>query len=182
MDQKPEIPPCHDESEETSPDDYNKTYNPYNKFSKFQVNVLRHNERVQESLWRSVEKLKKTGGWNSISNIRTRIGEVRSTTSIKNMWKILTSNLHVSKFFVPNPAKSLSFVLPDYYNEKVLGDNMVLNFLFTDKINNNKQSLTKWVSESNSFSFQASADEHRLYESEMANERNGMYPAYENSF
>ena len=69
------------------------------------------------------------------------INDVRSQTSLSSMWKILTHNLHYRDFCVPNPALSLSMYVP--FKEEI--EELRFNFLFTNSVQTERQTLTKWI-------------------------------------
>ena len=58
------------------------------------------------------------------------------------MWKILTKDLSIKDFIVPNPAISLKIVSPQSHP---FNGQDILQFLFTNKIQTEQQTLTKWV-------------------------------------
>ena len=61
---------------------------------------------------------------------------------ISSMWKILTHNLHYRDFCVPNPALSLALHLP---TKEEWADEVKFNFLFTNSVQTERQTLTKWI-------------------------------------
>ena len=85
------------------------------------------------------------------------IRDVRSQTSIVSMWKILTRNLHYRDFCVPNPALSLSMYVP--FKTEI--EELQFNFLFTNSVQTERQTLTKWVNHNtaNSYPFRDISDE-----------------------
>ena len=121
--------------------DYEKTYNPYSKYTSFQLNELACKRNIQISLWRLVESYKQSGKWEEMRNTMKYINDVRSQTSLSSMWKILTHNLHYRDFWVPNPALSLSMYVP--YKEEI--EELRFNFLFTNSVQTERQTLTKWI-------------------------------------
>ena len=121
---------------------YEKTYNPYSKYSKFQLDRLIGNRYIQTSLWRLVESYKRSGKWEEMRSIYKYINDVRSQTNLSSIWKILTHNLHYRDFIVPNPALSLSMYVP-FKTE--LNEELRFNFLFTNSVQTERQTLTKWV-------------------------------------
>ena len=125
----------------TSVDEYTKTYNPYTKYNRFQLETLINNRNVQASLWRTVENYKKSGAWNEMCNVRLHKPDVVSHVSRLAMWKILTKNLSIKDFVIPNPAISLQL-----NTHKEMGsETETFRFLFTNKITTKKQTLTEWI-------------------------------------
>ena len=122
--------------------DYENTYNPYAKYNSFQLNTLLNNDRVQSSLWRTVEQYKNNGQWEDMRRTKRYIQDITSRTSIKSMWKILTKDLSIKDFIVPNPAISLKIVSPQSHP---FNGQDILQFLFTNKVQTEQQTLTKWV-------------------------------------
>ena len=120
--------------------DYEKTYNPYIKYNRFQLNTLLNNDRVQSSLWRTVEQYKNNGQWEDMRRTKRYIQDVTSRTSTKSMWKILTKNLSIKDFIVPNPAISLKLI-----HHSTVDEQDILQFLFTNKVQTEQQTLTKWI-------------------------------------
>ena len=70
-----------------------------------------------------------------IENITTKLSK-------HNMWKILTKNLSIKDFVIPNPAISLQL---GTHKETSIGSGETFRFLFTNKINTRKQTLTEWI-------------------------------------
>lgn len=128
----------------TSVDEYNKTYNPYTKYNRFQLETLINNRNVQVSLWRTVENYKNSGAWNEMCNIRLHKPDVVSHVSRLAMWKILTKNLSIKDFVIPNPAISLQL---NTHKENG-SETETFRFLFTNKITTKKQTLTEWIKQS----------------------------------
>ena len=127
---------------------YEETYNPYTIFSKFQLNSLIRDKNIQESLWRLVEKYKYNGTWNTMTNTNLYIGDVCSTTSKNNMWKILTKNLSLSDFIIPNPAISLKIHGHNFNRNGIPnGGEETFRFLFTNAIQTQRQTLTEWINQ-----------------------------------
>ena len=126
----------------TSVDEYNKTYNPYTKYNRFQLETLINNRNVQVSLWRTVEGYKKSGVWEEMQSTRLHKGDVVSSVSRLSIWKILTKNLSIKDFVIPNPAISLQL---GTHKETSIGSGETFKFLFTNKINTRKQTLTEWI-------------------------------------
>ena len=137
---------------------YEKTYNPYSKYTSFQLNKLVSNRYIQTSLWRLVEGYKQSGKWEEMQNTLKFINDVRSKTSIASMWKILTRNLHYRDFCVPNPALSLALHIP---TKEEWTEDVKFNFLFTNSVQTERQTLTKWVNHGtvNPYPFRDISDE-----------------------
>ena len=97
-----------------------KTYNPYIKYNKFTIDILRNNRRVQTSLPYLMKGYKDKGMWNEIQDTKKDIWEVATSTMLGDLWYYLT-NLS-NELTLPNPIKSLR-----------IGFNEVpyLNFLLT---------------------------------------------------
>jgi hypothetical protein len=121
---------------------YEKTYNPYSKYSSFQLNELACKRNIQVSLWRLVESYKRSGEWEEMRNTLKYINDVRCRTSLSGIWKILTHDLHYRDFIVPNPALSLAMHLP---SKEELDGILSFNFLFTNSVQTERQTLTKWI-------------------------------------
>ena len=68
---------------------YEKTYNPYSKYSSFQLNELACKRNIQVSLWRLVESYKRSGKWEEMRNTLKYINDVRCRTSLSGIWKYL---------------------------------------------------------------------------------------------
>ena len=76
------------------------------------------------------------------------IRDITSRTSIKSMWKILTKDLSIKDFIVPNPAISLKIIpqqSPPSMSYGTSEGQDILQFLFTNKIQTEQQTLTKWI-------------------------------------
>ena len=128
--------------------DYENTYNPYAKYNSFQLNTLLNNDRVQSSLWRTVAQYKSNGQWEDMRRTKRYIRDITSRTSIKSMWKILTKDLSIKDFIVPNPAISLKIIpqqSPPSMSYGTSEGQDILQFLFTNKVQTEQQTLTKWV-------------------------------------
>ena len=124
--------------------DYENTYNPYIKYNNFQLNTLLHDDRVQSSLWRTVEQYKNNGQWEDMRRTKRYIRDVTSRTSIKSMWQILTKNLSIKDFIVPNPAISLKLI-HQQMDYSTIDRQDILQFLFTNEVQTEQQTLTKWI-------------------------------------
>ena len=137
---------------------YEKTYNPYSKYTSFQLNKLVNNRYIQTSLWRLVEGYKQSGKWEEMRNTLKYINDVRSRTSLASIWKVLTHNLHYRDFRIPNPALSLALHLP---TKEEWAEDVKFNFLFTNSVQTERQTLTKWVNHNtaNSYPFRDISDE-----------------------
>tara|TARA_R110000824_G_scaffold22240_6_gene81711 strand:- start:10748 stop:11605 length:858 start_codon:yes stop_codon:yes gene_type:complete len=125
-------------------DVYEKTYDPYTKYTPFQLNKLVIDRHIQASLWRLVASYKQSGKWDEMRNIIKYIQDVRSRTTMNSMWKILTCGLHYRDFCVPNPALSLRLTVPHKHET----EEHLFDFLFTNSIQTERQTLTKWVNKS----------------------------------
>ena len=121
--------------------DYNNIYNPYVKFNRWQLSNLLSNRRLQSSLHRIVEAYKESGVWHEMQDTRLSISEVTTKLTKQNMWKILTKNLSIKDFIVPNPALSLQ--LSGTQTDSLHS----FNFLFTNDVRTERQTLTKWIKE-----------------------------------
>lgn len=93
--------------------EWQRTYNPYDKFSKFIIDVLRNNTRVQMSLPTIMQSYKDSGVWAEIKRVKKDIWNVTTSDTLMDMWNCFTWNGHTrydgfdKKFVVPNPIKSV---------------------------------------------------------------------------
>ena len=93
--------------------EWQRTYNPYDKFSKFIIDVLRNNTRVQMSLPTIMQRYKDSGEWAEIKRVKKDIWNVTTSDTLMDMWNCFTWNGHTrydgfdKKFVVPNPIKSV---------------------------------------------------------------------------
>ena len=93
--------------------EWQRTYNPYYKFNKFIIDVLRNNTRVQMSLPTIMQSYKDSGVWAEIKRVKKDIWNVTTSDTLMDMWNCFTWNGHTrydgfdKKFVVPNPIKSV---------------------------------------------------------------------------
>ena len=140
--------------------DYRNTYNPFTKFSEWQLRTLLRNRRLQTSLWRIISAYKTSGAWDEMLDTKLDIENITTKLSKHNMWKILTKNLSIKDFIVPNPALSLR--LETHIHPA--NDGEIFNFLFTNKANTKQQTLTEWIKENPAPKPNLSADDFYEWE------------------
>ena len=87
-----------------------KTYNPYIKYNKFIIDILRNNKRVQTSLPSLMKGYKDSGVWDEIKSVKQDIWDVATSDTLRDMWHYLWVN---NKFIVPNSITSLRILLHD---------------------------------------------------------------------
>ena len=87
-----------------------KTYNPYIKYNKFIIDILRNNKRVQTSLPSLMKGYKDSGVWDEIRSVKKDIWDVATSDTLRDMWHYLWVN---NKFIVPNSITSLRILLHD---------------------------------------------------------------------
>ena len=93
--------------------EWQRTYNPYYKFNKFIIDVLRNNTRVQMSLPTIMQSYKDSGEWAEIKQVKKDIWNVTTSDTLMDMWNCFTWNGHTrydgfdKQFVVPNPIKSV---------------------------------------------------------------------------
>ena len=123
-----------------------KTYNPYIKYNKFTIDILRNNPRVQTSLPYLMKGYRDKGMWDEIRATRKDIWEVATSTVLADLWYYLT-NLY-NELTLPNPIKSLR-----------IGFNEVpyLNFLLT-KDTMKRHKLHEYISSAPKYSRQEEND------------------------
>ena len=125
----------------TNETNYRNTYNPFTKFNEWQLRTLLRNRRLQTSLWRIISAYKTSGAWDEMLDTKLDIENITTKLSKHNMWKILTKNLSIKDFIVPNPALSLQ--LSGTQTDSLHS----FNFLFTNDVRTERQTLTKWIKE-----------------------------------
>ena len=81
-----------------------KTYNPYTKYKKFIINILRHNARLQMSLPSLMQTYKENGTWEEIKSIKKDIWDIVTSDTLSDMWFYFTPQF--KEFIVPNPIPS----------------------------------------------------------------------------
>jgi hypothetical protein len=106
-----------------------KTYNPYVKFNKFTIDILRNNKRVQMSLSSIVQSYKNSGAWDELINIKKNIWDIITDDTLESMWKSFKYYASNNNFIIPNPISSLR--MTSAY------DRIYFNFLLT------KNTMTK---------------------------------------
>ena len=93
--------------------EWQRTYNPYDKFNKFIIDILRHNSRVQMSLPNIVKSYKDSGVWKEIKKVQRDIWNITTSDTLMDMWSYFTWNGHThydgfgKQFIIPNPIKSV---------------------------------------------------------------------------
>jgi len=93
--------------------EWQRTYNPYYKFNKFIIDVLRNNTRVQMSLPTIMQSYKDSGEWAEIKQVKKDIWNITTSDTLMDMWSYFTWNGHTrydrfgKQFIVPNPIKSV---------------------------------------------------------------------------
>jgi hypothetical protein len=86
-----------------------KTYNPYAKYTKFIIDTLRNNKRLQTSLPSLMESYRNSGEWEKIKSVKKDIWEVATSDTLRDMWDDLSGN----QFIVPNPIPSMRILIQD---------------------------------------------------------------------
>ena len=86
-----------------------KTYNPYDKYNKFIIDILRNNKRVQTSLPSLMQGYRNSGVWDEIRSVKKDIWDVATADTLKDMWYYLSGD----KFIIPNPIASMRILLND---------------------------------------------------------------------
>ena len=102
-----------------------KTYNPYAKFNKFVIDILRNNKRVQTSLPSLMQGYRNSGVWDEIRSVKKDIWDVATADTLKDMWYYLSGD----KFIVPNPIASMRILLNDIARDK--GAGIYFNFVLS---------------------------------------------------
>ena len=102
-----------------------KTYNPYAKYNKFVIDILRNNTRVQTSLPNLMKGYKASGIWEEIRSVKKDIWDVATADTLKDMWYYLSGD----KFIVPNPIASMRILLNDIARDK--GAGIYFNFVLS---------------------------------------------------
>jgi len=93
--------------------EWQRTYNPYDKFNKFIIDILRHNPKVQMSLPSIVQSYKDSGVWQEIKKVQKDIWNITTSDTLMEMWHYFTLNNHTQydkfgkQFIIPNPVKSV---------------------------------------------------------------------------
>jgi hypothetical protein len=93
--------------------EWQRTYNPYDKFNKFIIDILRNNTRVQMSLPSIMQRYKDSGVWEEIKRVKKEIWNITTSDTLMDMWNYFTWNGHTrydgfgKQFIVPNPIKSV---------------------------------------------------------------------------
>jgi hypothetical protein len=89
--------------------EWKNTYNPYVKFNKFVIDILRNNRRVQTSLPSIMQTYKDNGIWEEIKQIKTDIWNVTTNDNLMDLSYYFTRGCYSNgkKFVIPNPIKSL---------------------------------------------------------------------------
>ena len=85
-----------------------KTYNPYDKYNKFVIDILRNNKRVQTSLPSLMKGYKDSGVWDEIRSVKKDIWDVATSDTLRDMWHYFWVS---NKFTIPNPITSLRILL-----------------------------------------------------------------------
>ena len=102
-----------------------KTYNPYDKYNKFIIDILRNNKRVQTSLPSLMQGYRNSGVWDEIRSVKKDIWDVATADTLKDMWYYLSGD----KFIVPNPIASMRILLNDIARDK--GAGIYFNFVLS---------------------------------------------------
>jgi hypothetical protein len=87
-----------------------KTYNPYIKYNKFIIDILRNNKRVQTSLPSLMKGYKDSGVWDEIRSVKKDIWDVATSDTLRDMWHYFWVS---NKFTIPNPITSLRILLQE---------------------------------------------------------------------
>ena len=87
-----------------------KTYNPYIKYNKFTIDILRNNKRVQTSLPSLMKGYKDSGVWDEIRSVKKDIWDVATSDTLRDMWHYFWVS---NKFTIPNPITSLRILLQE---------------------------------------------------------------------
>ena len=117
--------------------EWTKVYNPYVKYSKFIIDVLRNNKRLQTSLPNTMNKYRSNGKWNEICEIRNSIWDITSSCTLYNMGEILGNKRYY--FIIPNPISATSINLLNATSEPCF--NLLINKNHTEK-----QSFKNYIS------------------------------------
>jgi len=112
-----------------------KTYNPYTKYNKFVIDVLRNNRRVQTSLPTIMKSYRDNGVWEEIRSVKNSITDVITSDTLMDMWYYLSGD----KFIVPNPITSMRILINNEDKEPYF------NFLLS-KDTMKRHSLSKHIS------------------------------------
>ena len=91
-----------------------KTYNPYDKYNNFIIDILRNNKRVQTSLPSLMQGYRNSGVWEEIRSVKKDIWDVATADTLKDMWYYLSGGnqtFSFNKFTIPNPITSLRILL-----------------------------------------------------------------------
>jgi len=103
--------------------EWEKTYNPYDKYNKFIIDILRNNKRVQTSLPSLMQGYKDSGTWDEIRSVRKDIWDVATSDTLGDMWNYLSGN----QFIVPNPITSMRILLNDITRDEKIYFNFILS-------------------------------------------------------
>jgi hypothetical protein len=101
--------------------EWQRTYNPYDKFNKFIIDILRNNTRVQMSLPTIMQSYKDSGEWEKIKQVKKEIWNITTSDTLMDMWSYFTWNGHThydgfgKQFIVPNPIKSVRICIESGY-------------------------------------------------------------------
>ena len=103
--------------------EWEKTYNPYDKYNKFIIDILRNNKRVQTSLPSLMQGYKDSGTWDEIRSVKKDIWDIATADTLKDMWYYLSGD----QFIVPNPIASMRILLNDITRDEKIYFNFILS-------------------------------------------------------
>lgn len=114
---------------------WEKTYKPYHTFSKFMLNTLRLNRRLQISMHRTVESMKNSGAWDKLTRFKDNIHDIAGTHYLTDFnYGLCNYDKRPMTFMIPKPIISIQFDM---------ADKIYLKALLSHKINYEKQYLNK---------------------------------------
>jgi hypothetical protein len=108
---------------------WSKTYNPYVKFNKYIIDILRNNKRVQTSLPYTVQGYKNSGTWEEIKSVKKDIWDITTSDDLKDMWYYFGG--HTKDFTVPNPIKSVRICIEGGTDTLTRNGSPFFNFLLS---------------------------------------------------
>ena len=127
-----------------------KTYNPYIKYNKFIIDILRNNKRVQTSLPSLMQGYRNSGVWDEIRSVKKDIWDVATSDTLRDMWHYFWVS---NKFTIPNPITSLRILLQEQ---------PLFNFVLS-KDTMKRHTLQKHISSPQKYSNQNEMNRERQY-------------------
>ena len=94
--------------------EWEKTYNPYAKYNKFLIDVVRNNRRLQMSFPNLIKNYKSNGQWEKIKDIKGSIWDITTSNSLTDLIYLLNRNddyPYFENIIVPNPIPSCRILI-----------------------------------------------------------------------